>query len=121
MSPASRAYLDMKYDESTRLGLDWAGTTDVEDAYTWDPATILPGVGAEAVIGVEAPLWSETLETLDDIEYMAFPRLPGVAEIAWSPADGREWDEYRLRLAAHGPRLEAMGVNFYRSPEVPWE
>lgn len=121
MSPASRAYLDMKYDGSTELGQDWAGTTNVEDAYTWDPATILPGVAAGAVIGVEAPIWTETMATFDEIEYMVFPRLPGIAEIGWSPADGREWDEYKLRLAAHGPRLESMGVDFFRSPEVPWD
>jgi hexosaminidase len=120
MSPASRAYLDMKYDESTSLGLRWAGYIDVQTAYAWDPAAQLAGVSENDVLGVEAPLWSETLETLADVEFMAFPRLPGYAEIGWSPAEGRSWDEYRLRLAAHGPRLAAMGVNFYQSPEVPW-
>jgi hexosaminidase len=73
------------------------------------------------VAGVESALWSETLEDVDDIEFMAFPRLPGLAEIGWSPRDGRNWDEYRLRLAAQGPRWEAQGVDFYRSPQVPWE
>jgi hexosaminidase len=120
MSPASRAYLDMKYDEATPLGLSWAGTIDVQTAYSWDPAGQLDGVQESDVLGVEAPLWSETLETLADVEFMAFPRLPGYAEIGWSPVDGRSWDEYRIRLGAHGPRLAAMGVNFYRSPEVPW-
>jgi hexosaminidase len=120
MSPASRAYLDMKYDESTPLGLRWAGYIDVQTAYAWDPATQVAGVSESDVLGVEAPLWSETLETLADVEFMAFPRLPGYAEIGWSPLEGRSWDDYRLRLAVHGPRLAAMGVNFYRSPEVPW-
>jgi len=72
-------------------------------------------------LGVEAPLWSETLQTIQDIEFMAFPRLPGVAEIGWSPAGNRGWDEYKIRLGAHGPRLTAMEVNFYRSPQVPWK
>ena len=120
MSPANRAYLDMKYDESTPLGLSWAGYVDVETAYTWDPATQVEGLSGEGLLGLEAPLWSETLETLADVEFMAFPRLAGYAEIGWSPAVGRSWDEYRLRLAAHGPRLRAMGVNFYPSPQVPW-
>jgi hexosaminidase len=121
MSPASRAYLDMKYDESTPLGLTWAGYIDVQTAYTWDPAAQVAGVSESDVLGVEAPLWSETLETLADVEFMAFPRLPGYAEIGWSRADGRSWDKYRLRLGAHGPRLVTMGVNFYRSSEVPWQ
>ncbi len=120
MSPADKSYLDMKYDPKTRLGLHWAGYTSVRDSYTWDPATELAGVKEADVLGVEAPLWTETLTTLADLEYMAFPRLLGIAEIAWSPRGGRSWPEYRLRLAAQGPRLRAMGVEFYRAPEIPW-
>ena len=120
MSPASRTYMDMKYDASTPLGLDWAGWVDVKQAYTWDPATQVTGVSESDVLGVEAALWSETVQTIEDIEFMTFPRLPGYAEIGWSPETGRSWDEYRTRLATHGPRLAALGVNFYRSPLVPW-
>lgn len=120
MSPGSRAYLDMQYDPSTPLGLHWAGYIEVRDAYDWDPATLVPGIGEEVIVGVEAPLWTETLRTMADVEYMAFPRLLGIAEIGWSPAAARVWDEYRLRLAAHGPRLQALGVNFYPSPQVEW-
>ncbi|MCI0396299.1 MAG: family 20 glycosylhydrolase [Chloroflexi bacterium] len=121
MSPASRAYLDMKYNSSTSLGFSWAGYVEVEDAYNWDPATQVSGLAENDILGLEAPLWSETLQTIDDIEFMAFPRLPGHAEIGWSPAGARSWDEYRLRLAAHGPRLAAMAVDFYQSPSVPWQ
>ena len=119
LSPADRIYIDMKYDESTILGLTWAGTNGVRDAYDWEPADLVDGVPESAVLGVEAPLWSETIGTISDIEFLAFPRLAGVAEIGWSPR-GRSWREYRRRLAQHGPRWEALGVTFFRSPEVPW-
>lgn len=114
LSPASHAYLDMKYDDSTPLGLNWAGAISVERAYSWDPATVLPGIPEPAILGVEAPLWTETVRTVADLEYLAFPRLLGIAEIGWSPAAGRRWDEYRQRLLGHAARLEALGVNFYR-------
>jgi hexosaminidase len=119
LSPAPRVYLDMKYDEATPLGLFWAGTIDVRTAYDWEPATLLEGVGERDILGVEAALWAETLTTIGDIEQMLFPRLLGVAEVAWSAA-GRDWDAYRARLAAHGPRLERMGVDFYRAAEIEW-
>ncbi len=120
MSPADRAYLDMKYDASTPIGLHWAGYTSVRRAYAWEPARQVPGVGVGDVLGVEAPLWGETIGSMRDAEYLAFPRLLGIAEIGWSPARGRSWAEYRLRLAAQAPLLDALGVNYYRSPEVPW-
>jgi len=120
MSPAEHAYLDQKYNASTRLGLNWAGYISVEDAYRWDPVTAVAGVRARNVLGVEAPLWTETITTRAEMDYMFFPRLIGIAEIAWSPRTGRSWSEYRLRLAAQGDRLDALGIDFYRAPEVPW-
>ncbi len=60
MSPANRAYLDMKYRASTPLGLAWAGFVEVRDAYDWDPARLIDGVRERNVAGVESALWSET-------------------------------------------------------------
>lgn len=120
MSPASRAYLDMKYTADTPLGLQWAGLIEVRDAYDWEPASFVAGVGEQNIIGVEAAIWAETLRTLHDVLHMAFPRLPGIAEIGWSPKDGRGWEEYRRRLAAHAPSWVAQGIPFYRSPQVDW-
>jgi hexosaminidase len=121
LSPANRVYLDMKYHAGTTLGLNWAGNVDVEAAYAWDPASLLPGVSETAILGVEAPLWSETLTRIDDIEYMAFPRLPAVAEVAWSPGAGRRWSEFRERLGAQAPLWSALGINAYWSPAVDWQ
>jgi hexosaminidase len=117
-SPASHAYLDMKYDESTPIGLSWAGFSDVRDAYEWDPLEL--GLAEANVIGLEGPLWTETVESAADIDFMMFPRLLGYAEIGWSRRDGRNWEEYRERLAEHGPRLDAHQVAFFRSPLVDW-
>jgi hexosaminidase len=120
VSPASRTYLDMKYTADTPLGLQWAGLVEVRDAYDWEPTSYLAGVGEAQVVGVEAPLWSETLRTLDEIEYMVLPRLPGIAEIGWSPRNGRSWEEYRIRLAAQAARWTALDLDYYRSPQVNW-
>jgi len=120
MSPSKRVYLDMQYDSTSRLGLHWAAYIEVDDSYNWNPAAQVDGIERNQILGVEAPLWSETIATMDDIEYMLFPRVIGVAEIGWSPAEGRSWDEYKLRLANHGPIMKAKGIDFYRSTRVPW-
>jgi hexosaminidase len=120
MSPANHAYLDMKYTSSTPLGQDWAGLTDVKKAYGWDPGAYLSGVPASAVLGVEAPLWTETIVTGADIEYMAFPRLAAIAELGWSPESTHNWTAFRTRLAAQGPRWKAAGISYYHSTQVAW-
>jgi hexosaminidase len=120
LSPANKTYLDMKYDDSSPLGLDWAGLISVRNAFEWEPGSYMEGLQEQDILGIEAPLWTETILTMKDIEYMTFPRLIGIAELAWSP-NGQSWEDYRRRLAAHGGRMEALGINFYRSPDIDWE
>ena len=120
MAPAKKTYIDMQYDSTTHIGLHWAAYIEVDENYNWDPATYVPGVTKENVIGIEAPMWAETITKLEDIEYLMFPRLPGVAEIGWTPSSLRNWDEYKFRLAKHAKFFEEMGINYYKSPRVPW-
>jgi len=121
LSPADRLYLDMKYDTSTVLGLTWAGIPDERMSYDWSISDKFSSLPEDAIAGVEAPLWSETLGTLEDFEYMAFPRLAGVAELGWTSASLRDWAEYRMRLGAQSARWMVLGINFRRSPLIPWD
>ena len=120
ISPAKHTYMDMKYDSTTVLGLNWAGYTEVDLAYNWEPTAQADGISKENILGVEAPLWSETIESLDDINFLAFPRLPGHAELGWTPQSSRNWDEYKVRLGNHAERFKQLGINYYRSGLVPW-
>ncbi|SBV30209.1 hexosaminidase [Micromonospora krabiensis] len=119
-SPANLIYLDMKYAPDTPIGHDWAGLIDVRRAYDWDPGSHLTGVPAEAILGVEAPLWTESVTSLPEIEFMLFPRLPAVAELGWSPRSTHDWAGFRERLAGHAPRWTTAGITFHAAPEVPW-
>ncbi|WP_435822874.1 beta-N-acetylhexosaminidase [Micromonospora arborensis] len=120
LSPGNHAYLDMKYAPDTPIGHDWAGLIDVRKAYDWDPGTHLTDVPTEAVLGVEAPLWTESVTSLADIELLLLPRLPAIAELGWSPRDTHDWNGFRDRLATHGPRWATAGTTFHRAPEIPW-
>lgn len=121
MSPAKNAYLDMQYDSTSTYGLHWAGYIEVDQGYNWDPANLVPEIKKENIVGIEAPLWTETVGTRQEAEYLIYPRLLGYAEIGWTPAELRNWDDYKLRLADHGQRMKATNINFYPSKLVPWE
>jgi hexosaminidase len=121
LSPSSRMYLDMKYDSTTVLGLKWAGLIPLRHAYDWEPATFDRAMPDQAILGVEGPLWAETVERREEYEYLAFPRLLAIAELGWSPREARGWNGFRRRLAVHGERLRALGVNFYPAPEIDWK
>ena len=121
MAPGNHAYLDQKYDPSTALGLRWAGYVPVSKAYDWDPVTILPGVPPTSVLGVEAPLWTETVHSLRDAETLAFPRLPAIAEIGWSAPRTHDWASFSARLGMQGPLWRTLAIAYYQAPEIPWK
>ena len=110
MSPAHRAYLDMQYDSTSRIGLHWAAYITPEDGYDWDPATEVPGVTDADILGIEAPLWTETVATREDLDYLLFPRLLGYAEIGWTPGERRDWGAYAKRLDVQRDWLRGQGV-----------
>ena len=125
MAPAAKAYIDQKYTDSSVIGLSWAGNIDMETAYGWDPATDLAGVPSSAIYGIEAPLWTETVDTVQDIDYQTFPRITAYAELGWSPeavtSAGGAYANFAQRVAAQGPRWDVMGITYEHSAEVPWQ
>ena len=120
LSPSTNVYLDMMYDTKSRIGYHWAAYIEVDSSYRWKPELKVPGVPREQIVGVEAPLWGETIKTFDDVEYLTFPRIPGVAEIGWTPTENRDWIEYRVRLGNQAKRFKVLGIDYYRSPKVDW-
>jgi len=110
----------MKYDDNTELGLKWAGLVPVRTAYDWDPATFFKGVVESNVVGVEAPIWAETVRNITAVEFLALPRIPALAEVGWTPQGQRSWESFKMRVATHAPRWNILGLNYYRSPEISW-
>lgn len=121
MSPAKRAYLDMSYDSISKFGLHWAAYIPVDSAYTWSLETYSDKIPREAILGVEAPLWSETISTISELEYLAFPRLLGIAELGWTKSPEKSWEEYKTRLIQQTPYFRRLDIQFYPSERVPWK
>ena len=118
LSPAPKTYLDMKYDKASRIGLTWAGPTSVDSAYVWKPLELLKGVARKDILGIESPLWSETAVTMDDVEYLAFPRIIGHAEMGWSASKDLSWTSYKKRMRLHRKRLDLKKVDYYAATEL---
>ncbi|SDQ58089.1 beta-N-acetylhexosaminidase [Flagellimonas zhangzhouensis] len=121
ISPAKKAYLDMQYDSISEYGLHWAAYIPVDVGYQWDPETYVEGLPKENILGIEAPLWSETISNSAELEYLAFPRAIGYAELGWTSSEQLNWDDYKERLAKQVPYLEKMNVNYYPSKLIDWK
>ncbi|MFS4467385.1 family 20 glycosylhydrolase [Maribacter sp. 2210JD10-5] len=120
VSPANKAYLDMEYDTLSKHGLHWAAYIPVDTAYIWNAETY-GNIPMENILGVEAPLWSETISTIEELEYLAFPRIIGYSELSWSTIENRDWEDYKVRLGDQAPYLDRMNVKYYPSPRIDWK
>ncbi len=113
LSPSNKTYLDMKYDSITKLGLNWAGYVNIDSAYNWNPSTFITGISKSDILGIESPLWTETITNMEELEYMVFPRIIGHAEIGWTLDSLRDLDDYKFRLKKHLDRLKIKGIYYY--------
>ncbi|MEW5538513.1 family 20 glycosylhydrolase [Streptomyces cyaneofuscatus] len=127
LSPQSHLYLDRAYaseivpagreGDAARLGFPTYRPLGVEHTAAWDPAS--HGIPEDRVAGVEATVFAESVESLDDVTTLLLPRLASVAAAAWS---GRapDWTGHRARLAHHGRLWEQRGLAYLPSTEIPW-
>lgn len=117
-------YFDMKYSVAER-GHNWAGIIPLEKAYSFDPESLFPDFAAKGqIMGVQAGMWSELLGyPARFIEHQLFPRTCALAEVGWTPAQLKDYDNFEERMyQAHFARLYHMGIAFrVAPPEVLYE
>jgi hexosaminidase len=116
MAPQADLYFDHYQADPEHEPLAIGGMTPIEDTYGYEPIpSELSADEAKHVLGPEACVWTEYMPTADQVEYMAYPRVLALAEIAWSPLEARDWDSFQKRLPAALKFLDRLGVN-YRKP-----
>ncbi|WP_159708692.1 beta-N-acetylhexosaminidase [Arthrobacter sp. 18067] len=120
MSPAANTYLDQKYASDSPIGLEWVegGPFTWSEYYNWDPAQ--GGLKDQQILGVEGPLWTETVRDNEQAQWLLYPRAVSLAEVAWSGQEVRNAGDFRRRLGAMGERLAKQGVVFQEAPDVEW-
>ena len=119
MTPTSHTYFDYyQAGDSSKEPLAIGGFLPLDRVYTWEPmpAALAPE-HRHRILGVQGQLWTEYMPGPRQVEYMAFPRLSALAEVAWTPAERRQLEDFRGRLAVHVERLRALDVNF-RPPDL---
>lgn len=122
LSPANKTYYPQKQDPRQPVGGTWAcgGSCTLENAYSWNPATHIPGVGESDVLGVEGAFWGEFIRGVDQAQFYSFPRLLATAENGWTPQAEKNTQEFLQRVGDSGPRLALQNVNFFPTATVDW-
>ncbi|HWS37595.1 MAG TPA: beta-N-acetylhexosaminidase [Actinoplanes sp.] len=103
--PDVRLYLDYRQSDDPGEPTPVGTLLTLQDVYSYEPPD------SPLVLGAQANIWTEHMESLRRVEYMAFPRLCALAEVVWGPAE-RDFVDFSARLPAHLGRLDELGVNY---------
>ena len=116
--PDIAVYLDYRQSDDPGEPTPVGTRLTLEDVYAFSPVPDgLTDDQAARVIGGQANVWTEHMESARRVDYMTYPRLCALAEAVWDPPD-RSYASFAARLPAHLARLDALGVN-YRPPSGP--
>lgn len=115
LQPAQYTYLDIVQDHnSEELGVNWAGVTPLEKAYSYEPLSELApdDPRRQHIFGVQCGLWCEVIDQQNRIDHMLYPRLLAMAEACWTDRKQRDWADFLARLNGHLPTLIHQGIQF---------
>ena len=116
ISPTNYLYFDYPNGPG-EPGAPWEGNDNGPNSFElihqWEPVPDTYSQEEESrIMGLQANLWTEFVKTNEYYEYMIFPRLSALAEIAWSPKGAKDLDNFKKRLHVQCQRYEAMGLNY---------
>ena len=69
------------------------------------------------ILGGQANLWTEYIQTTTQAEYMLFPRLYALSEVVWTPKNKKDYTDFVGRLKKHLKRSAQENVNFSQNFE----
>lgn len=116
MAPARIVYLIRYQGPQWFEPRTYFGNNTLLDVYNYEPVKngLSPEL-AQLMMGVQACLWTEFTNSPQEAEYLLFPRLTALAEVAWSPKGQRNWEHYLNRLDQLLLHYDVLGIHYARS------
>ncbi len=121
MTPGSHCYFDSYQGEPDTQPEAIGGFLTIEKVYSFEP--IPEGLSAEEskhILGPQANLWAEYITNENHMEYMIYPRLLALAEVAWTQPENKSWDKFKVRVNRTIPFLQNKGYNTYTLSKEPF-
>jgi hexosaminidase len=116
MSPGSHCYFDHYQGDPKNEPIAFGGYTPIEKVYAFNPTpNELSTEEANYILGAQANVWTEYIETPEHVEYMIMPRMAALSEVLWGTANASDYKNFEKRLINHFDVYEKRGINFSKS------
>lgn len=91
------------------------GNLLLDKVYSFNPTFVAVNPAQEKqILGTQAQLWSEYMKDMKKVEYMAFPRIAAIAEVAWTPLERKNYEDFRSRLDGVKKHYNGGNLNYYK-------
>lgn len=116
MSPGAYCYFDYYQSQRAEEPLAIGGFLPIEKVYSFDPVPSALAAGEKKyIMGVQANVWTEYMADFSQVQYMIFPRITALAEVAWSRSDIKDFRWFVPRVTAHMKLYDKMHINYSRA------
>lgn len=116
MTPGAYCYFDHYQGDPATEPNAFGGFTPLEKVYSYNPIPEeLNAQEAKYILGVQANLWTEYILDFKQVQYMIFPRLLALSEVAWGTSDPGNYKEFESRVINEFKTLDKLGVNYAKS------
>jgi hexosaminidase len=117
MTPTDFCYLDYGQGDPQNEPINIGNHITIGKVYSFNPVPKdLNEEEQKYILGVQGNVWTEYMKTPEKVEYMVFPRMLALAEVAWTQQDAKDFNDFSSRLNYQFERLDKQNVN-YRIPE----
>ncbi|MHB9055552.1 MAG: glycoside hydrolase family 20 protein [Paludibacteraceae bacterium] len=120
MTPGEFMYLDSYQANPGTQPEAIGGFLPLEKVYSYNPVPkTLTEQEVRHFLGVQSNLWTEYIPTEAQVEYMLYPRVLALSEVAWTNPENKNWEDFKRRVNLRIPYLRKEGINtFTLSDEV---
>jgi hexosaminidase len=113
MTPIQSLYFWWYQGDKKTEPLAAGGFISLEKVYRYEPVpAVITPEQSKYILGAQACAWSEYMENPAKVEYMVFPRISALAEIVWSPKEGKDWNDFKSRMTKQFQRYDQRGINY---------
>lgn len=115
MTPGEYCYFDAYQDAPHTQPEAFGGYLPLQKVYGFEPLPDTLDAGDPSLLyGIQANLFAEYIPTEAHMEYMAYPRVLALAEVAWSQPANKCYEDFRIRAMEAVAYLRAKGYNAFR-------
>ncbi|WP_316811776.1 beta-N-acetylhexosaminidase [Pedobacter heparinus] len=118
LTPRIPLYFDFVQDSTDISGRRWkvGEYSPIEKVYNFSHQQIPEALHHEKnIMGIQASLWTETVNSNQRLDYLLFPRISALAEAAWTRDDKKNFEDFQQRLKAHLEYFKTAGIYYYNN------